>query len=99
MSLAVNHKKIKKLIQHIHRMTVCLEQYRHDRIIPFHTDQFYFMQKETELKLLNELLENAIKKVETINTLIEVQYKEVYCRWQKDVRWLNTYLMHNREDN
>lgn len=70
---------------------------RHHKI-PVHTEinQFYYMQKIEELKELKQQLTDAEKRLKFFEQNFEAKYKEIFLRWSKDARWLNRYLLNNK---
>lgn len=59
-------------------------------------DSFH-MQKVEELKLLHTQLHEAMRTLENIQARAFEHYKTAYCRWKKDVRWLNRYRREKEE--
>ncbi len=57
-----------------------------------HIDQFYYMQKTEELKLLHQQLIEALTIADTIQFRLEGNYRKVYHQWRMDARWLNQHL-------
>ena len=49
-----------------------------------------YVLKQEELKLLTEQLIEVEQKMETLRALVSKYYKEIYCAWCKDIRWLST---------
>lgn len=82
---------VSKLIGKLKTITHILEE---NRIIPVHqqVNQFYYMQKASELTMLHEQLTMVIEKQASLHKLIDTIYPEVFDRWQKDIRWLNLNL-------
>lgn len=80
--------KISKFIEKLRKITADLEELR---ILQVHqqVNQFYYMQKASELSMLCDQLKEVIQKQHEINALIDVIYPEVFLKWQKDARWLN----------
>lgn len=52
-------------------------------------DQFYYMQKAEEISFLNDQAEEGIGDPMESMKKLNAFYGEVYCKWRKDVRWLN----------
>jgi hypothetical protein len=84
----IDPAKVTKLISRLRCLVECIEG-QHDRLIHQRVDQFYYMQKTEELKLLLELVEEAQRKLELLTCRMDANYSEVFHRWHKDVRWLN----------
>lgn len=62
--------------------------------LPVHSkiNQFYYMQKIEELKLLKEQVEDQVKRLQFVERNLEQEYTHVFTRWSKDARWLNRHL-------
>lgn len=76
-----------------------LRLHRHDPGIQRKVDRFYYVQKEAELKLLKEEMEEALKRMQHIRALMDNKYREVFCAWRRDVRLLNFHLHSKHEPN
>ncbi len=61
-----------------------------------HINESYYMQKEAELKLLKEQLEESKMKLEATQSRINEHYKNAFFIWRKDVRWLNQYIIKHK---
>jgi len=61
-----------------------------------HVDQFYYMQKLEELALLEDSISETLKRLKFLQERFESEYEEVYCRWRKDVRWMNNWMIRSR---
>lgn len=67
---------------------------RHNTLTVHQTvNQFYYMQKAEELKLLQAQLEETQKKLELIQKRIYEHYLETYHKWRRDALWLNRFLL------
>jgi hypothetical protein len=82
-------QRIEKLVEKISTLTEHLTAEQRDRILHGSIDLYYYIQKTEELKLLHEALMNFRMDAE----VVMFHYKEVYCRWRRDVRWLNQYTL------
>ncbi len=56
-------------------------------------NQFYYMQKVTELQVLHDQLEIAQKHFQAKQEIFESTYREISTRWCEDARWLNHYAI------
>jgi len=79
--------RIEKLVARVAALTEFLAAEQRDRFLLGTIDLYYYIQKAEELTLLRE----ALMKVRIDTDVVLVHYTEVYCRWRKDVRWLNQY--------
>ncbi len=80
-----------KLIGHIKILLRRMAEYSHDFTIHGCIDQYYYIQKLEEFKLINETdLNSRLSHEQIIN-----HYKEVYHQWYRDARWLNKHLLFN----
>jgi hypothetical protein len=89
---AMDQKKLEKFINHLNTLIETLESHRRDAAIQRQTNQYYFMQKEAELRLLYEQIENASKRLKFTEDTFNKVYSEVFIRWRKESRWVNQYL-------
>jgi hypothetical protein len=80
--------KLEKFIERLNALISVLEQ-RNNVQVQSRVNQFYYMQKVTELKVLEENMQEAEKRLRFLEDKLKSEYKEVYCRWKKDARWLN----------
>jgi hypothetical protein len=80
------------------RLRLCLERFirtleRTQNVGVHHEiNQFYYMQKAEELKLLIENFEAAMQRQEKVRAALENSYNEVFCKWQKDARKLSAFI-------
>jgi hypothetical protein len=81
--------KLEKFTRKIEKLICFPEEQRNDIQIQNSINQFYYMQKIEELKLLEESVHEAIKRLKFFQEKFESEYAQVYCRWRKDVRFLN----------
>jgi len=56
-----------------------------------HVEQFYYMQKVSEFKLLLEQFEETRRKMDTIANRLDQTYQTTYNRWRRDLKWLHAY--------
>lgn len=61
-------------------------------------DQFYYMQKLSELEVLTSRLEDIRLREENVIQQINKVYNDVGREWSKDVRWLNLQNIENHID-
>jgi hypothetical protein len=90
--MTMHHQKIFKLIHRLKALISCLED-QSDLVIHQKIDQFFYMTKSEELKILLAQLEEEKKRLEITNGRLETKYEEIFRQWQKDARLLNTYLI------
>jgi len=55
-------------------------------------DQFYYMQKLVELRLLVSILKGAHPDETLLHQKINDRYRNMYCTWKKDVRFFGRYM-------
>jgi hypothetical protein len=63
----------------------------HDLHIHHNIDEFYYLTKVEELRILMGLCEGEKKRLEAVIQLMDSKYVEVFHQWRKDVRWLCSY--------
>jgi len=56
-------------------------------------NEFYYMQKAEELKILREQLQEAPIKLEILQERVCKHYKEIFCTWRHDMRLLNKHTL------
>lgn len=84
--------KFLKLLDCLNKLVSKLREHQK---IPVHNriNQFYYMQQIEELKLAEQQLNDAVKRVKFFEELRDKKYQEIFLRWSKDARWLNQHLM------
>jgi hypothetical protein len=92
----IDPPKLAKLIQRLECLASRLSG-RHDLAIHARMNEYDYMQKIEEMKILISLYEESQQRSETVASLIRERYTDNFHRWRKDIRWLNTYLR-NKED-
>jgi hypothetical protein len=77
--------KVTRLIVLMQRLIKTLER---NQELTLHRaiDQFYYMQKSEELRVLLDNFEHSKLRMETIATTMDCHYREIFCQWRKDVR-------------
>jgi hypothetical protein len=83
--------KVAKLIPRLRCLVATLEG-QHDLIVHRQINQFFYMQKSEELKILLAQAEEAQWKLKMAVDRVDTKYAEVFYQWQKDARWLNVHL-------
>ena len=86
-----NYTRVRKLILRLSHMTRQLVEYRYDLVVHREIDQFFYMQREEELRVLLEEVEKAADQLADIKSKIDSKYQQAYCRWCRDVRWISKY--------
>jgi hypothetical protein len=86
--------KADKFIIRIRNLIGALKLYSRDIVVHRQIDLFYYMQKEAQMRELDNQMEEALKRLEIAQEALECEYKTVYSRWRKDVRWLTRYRTH-----
>ncbi len=83
-------EKLRKLIDHMEQLVGKLSNLKelavHQRI-----DQFYYMQKIEELKMLLHQFDTLHRNIESLTSRMNGTYMICASQWRKDVRWLNAY--------
>jgi hypothetical protein len=87
----ITDDKLDKFLKHLDRLVSDLISH-HDLPVHSSIDQFYYMQKIEELKLLKSRLDEEIKRMTLIREALGSAYEETFNRWRKDARWLNQRL-------
>jgi hypothetical protein len=68
-----------------------LDSMPHDIVTNRELDKFYYMQKLTELSMLDEKLYEALERVRVMMAGRYDTRREVMSRWKRDVRWLASH--------
>lgn len=82
--------RFSKLVKRLDQLVTDLRKH-HNIPVHSHINQFYYMQKIEELKLLQQQLSDAAKRMKFVQDLCDEKYNEIFHRWSKDARWLNRY--------
>ena len=87
---SINPGKLEKLENHIRKLVEDLngkDQLNIRRAI----NEFYYMQKAEELKILKERCQDAPIIEEILQERVCKNYNEIFCSWRHDVRLLNKH--------
>lgn len=87
----IDPEKCHKLVQCLQRLTSDLTGNK-EYNVHSHINQFFYMQRAEELKIILEQFEEAKANLETATLRMNEKYTSTYYQWKKDVRWLNTHL-------
>lgn len=82
--------KLEKFIQRVEVLMNVLREHRNNLHIQNNVDQFYYMEKLAELRVLEENLLDEIDRLSYYQQRFENEYAQAFCRWKKDVRFLNS---------
>lgn len=83
--------QLEKLSDRFCVMIACLAAKKELRLHA-NIDQFYYMQKLVELKLMVTILNGSCPAETLLHEKIHDRYRKMYCTWKKDVRYLGRYL-------
>ncbi len=78
----------KKLEERVMRLINELDSMPYDIVANRELDKFYYMQKLTEMRLLDDKLYEALERVSIMMAGRYDTRREVMTRWKRDVRWL-----------
>jgi hypothetical protein len=84
-------EKIDRFIRLLLKMVRTLQAHQ-NLTIHLRISESYYLQRIEGLKLLQEQLDEMLCRLETIQGRIQEHYKNTYCQWKTDVRWLHAYL-------
>ncbi len=92
----INAEKLEKLETRMLNMVRCLV---HHNQLHIHQaiNQFYYMQKAEELRIMRERLLKAQEEFDTLTGHIQDRYTEVFCKWRTDMQWLNSHGNLNKD--
>jgi hypothetical protein len=86
--MVITEKKLDKFLIRMEKFVDDLcKMKRHD--VQLYVDQYYYVQKIEELKVMKEELDEALKRTKFFQESIDSNYREISCRWRKDVQWFN----------
>jgi hypothetical protein len=83
--------KLERMLRRLTALVRVLDD-RNDLVIHRHVNQFYYMQKVEELRLLIGEIVEIRERCEVLVAIVETLYPEIYHCWKKDVRWLHIHL-------
>lgn len=83
--------KVQKLLA---RLRSLISQLDTRKEIGLHSqvDQFYYMTKAEEIKILLEQVEENRKRQDLLCARLANKYSETFMQWQKDARWTSLYI-------
>jgi hypothetical protein len=93
-----DYKKLHKLLAKVRQLIDVLESHRH-LTIHEKVNQFYYMEKVEELKVLEEQAAEFEKSLHLFRGRIHLRCEELGTRWSKDVRWVQQELRNKAKQN
>jgi hypothetical protein len=84
-------KLITRLEDLVSKLTIRKEVIVHEKV-----NQFYYLEKIEELKILAEKFEEVHRRLEAISDRLEECYGISFRQWNHDVRWLHGYLLNKQ---
>lgn len=93
-----DHKKLEKFIKRLNELIHVLGRYHNSLPIRSRIDQFFYMQKKEELKVLHNKVQEVRERLAMLEQRYDSVYKELFRDWVRDVRWLKRYLDANFKD-
>lgn len=84
------HEKLPKLIERMQRLVTYLND-RNDLVTHQQVNQFFYMQKIEELKMLLKQFEETKQMLQSLTRRIDEHYLLCFEQWRKDVRWINSH--------
>jgi len=98
LSAALETCKSRKLRICIQQLIVSIDGLDRQTVMNTHLDQFYYIEKEAEMLLLEQRLEEALERVLWLLGRMEINFEEVFTRWRTDMKNLpdiNTHSFSN----
>jgi hypothetical protein len=90
--------RLNKFLDRVNELIMTLTQEKNS-LLQQGVDPYYYIQKREELKLLQEGVANALKKIAEekerlhfFNEKLDEGYKELFDAWRKDARWVNNVM-------
>lgn len=87
----INPGKLEKLEKHIRKLVEDLNE-KDQLNVRLAINEFYYMEKAEELKILKERCQDAPIIEEILQERVCEHYIEIFCSWRHDVRWLNKHV-------
>ena len=87
MTTTSSPEKVRTLITKLEALVACLEG-RIDLSLHMKIDQFFYMQKISELELLAFQFEETVLRLSDIDARLELTYCSAFRRWRSDARLL-----------
>lgn len=85
---SINPGQLEKLEKYIRKLVEDLNG--NDQLnVRLAINEFYYMQKAEELKILREQGQEEPIKLEILQDRVRKHYNEIFCSWRHDVRLLN----------
>lgn len=81
-------ERVIKLMTKLERLVKALEEC-HEVTIHRKINQFYYMQKANELKMLLHQLDEAEYRLASVSKILSAHYSEIFHHWRRDVHQLN----------
>ncbi len=88
MSEPVN---LSKLIDRMELLVRDLRDRRDDIAVHQQINQFFYLQKIEELKMLQAQVEDLREGIARISARLRANYDVCVTEWRKDARWLNSH--------
>lgn len=105
MSVVEVSKRIDKFLVRVNTLIDLLAKEHENGLINKGVNRYYYIQKKEELILLREGALDATKTTLDVShrsrffmEKLDREYREVYCTWKKDVRWINKVLMEKNHE-
>ena len=76
----------RKLRARVQQLIMMIERLDRQTRVAIDLDQYYYIEKEAEMRLLEEKLEEALDRLLWLSNRMEVTFDEVFLRWRNDVR-------------
>jgi len=91
-----DERKLMRLIRHVGTLVSELRDCSSFSVKQRIDDSFY-MQREAELQILKEQLEEARKRALSVESKLIHYYNDTYHRWRTDVRWVKRECKKSKE--
>lgn len=88
-------EKLSKLIERMQSIVTHLKD-RNDLVLHQQVNQFFYMQKIEELKMLLCQFDEINESLAALTSRIDEHYSMCFAQWCKDARWLNTHHLRER---
>lgn len=86
----VTPEKMERLENHLLELLADLKIHN-DLHIHQAINEFYYLQKTEELRILRKKLAEGINDFEVMMEKIGKHYEEVFCKWRTDYAWMRNH--------
>jgi hypothetical protein len=85
-----NKEQLLKMMSKLQSLSLLLHD---EKSVGIHQEvnHFFYLQKIEEIKFLMMKLDNLNLQLSKLNEILELEHKQVFAQWKKDLRFINSY--------